>query len=100
MARAVVRAVVRAEVERAAAKAVVAMVVVAMAVVMELAATAAVTEVAAGVANRRRHTEAGCELSAAQAAAVAPQWTSSLSLSLGQTRLGQTLLVPSPRQHT
>ena len=84
----------------AVAKAVVAMVVVAMAVVMEVAVTAAVTEVAARVARRRRHTDAGYELSAAQAAAVAPQWTSRLSLSLSQPRPSRPLLVPSPRQHT
>ena len=93
-------AAARAAAARAAAKAVEAMVVVAMAVVMEVAATAAVKEVAVRLASRRRHTEAGYELSAAQAAVAAPQWTSSLSLSLSQPRLSQPLLVLGPRQRT
>ena len=66
------------------------------------AARAVARAAAARMATRRRHPEAGCELSAARAAVVPPRGTLSLSLCLclRQTRPSQPLMFPRRRQHT
>ena len=64
------------------------------------AARATARAAAARMASRRRHPEAGCELSAARAAVVPPRGTLSLSLCLRQTRPSQPLMFPRRRQHT